>query len=89
MVHWNYRIIKRHHDLQQTVMYSIHEVYYEGGEEIVSWSEEPITITSYSTKNGLKKQLNTILEDAWSVPVLDYDKLLKSVSKVFPDVNRS
>jgi len=39
---WNYRVVRKRHEVEETVTFQIHEVYYNESGEIEAWSEHPV-----------------------------------------------
>ena len=70
-MHWNNRII-RHKDENGNLYYAIHEVYYEGEDQICGLTE-PIDIIGDSVED-LKKSYD-LIGKAFASPVLDRDKI--------------
>ncbi len=60
MSHWNYRVIRHEHN-GETWM-EIHEVYYDGNDVVVSYSEFPASVSSSEGVDGLKWVLDKMKE---------------------------
>ncbi len=68
--HWNYRVMR--HVVEDEVIHSIHEVYYDENGKVNGWTQEPIFVSSTEGIEGLRWQL-VEMEKATSKPVLDCD----------------
>ena len=72
---WNYRIIKRKID-DNYCTHAIHEVYYDDNGWAHSWSTDPQWLSSDDGVDGLKADIDAMLE-AFDSPVLDEEELLE------------
>lgn len=84
---WNHRVCKKTHkcDTHETVLYGIHEVYYNEKGEVWAVTEEPVTISTAYIKYEeefddddavatLKEQLERMLR-ALDTPIIDQDTI--------------
>ena len=65
---WNNRIIK--HEKDDTVWYSVHEVFYSENGGVNGYTEDPITILG-ETVEDVKSQLEMITKDIEKHEVID------------------
>lgn len=65
---WNNRIVK--HEKDDTVYYSVHEVFYKEDGGIYGYTENPITILG-ETVEDVKSQLEMIMKDIEKHEVID------------------
>ena len=65
---WNNRIVK--HEKDDTVHYSVHEVFYKEDGGIYGYTENPITILG-ETVEDVKSQLEMIMKDIEKNEVID------------------
>ena len=65
---WNNRIVK--HEKDDTVYYSVHEVFYKEDGRIYGYTENPITIFG-ETVEDVKSQLEMITKDIEKHEVID------------------
>jgi hypothetical protein len=65
---WNNRIIK--HEKDDTVWYSVHEVFYHENGGINGYTEDPISIVG-ETVSDVKTQLEMIMKDIKKHEVID------------------
>ena len=85
---WNHRTCKKTHkcDTHETVLYGIHEVYYNEKGEVWAVTEEPVTISTAFVKDmeefddegavaALKEQLERMLR-ALDTPIIDQDTII-------------
>ena len=87
---WNNRIVK--HEKDDTVWYSVHEVFYNKNGGINSYTEDPITILG-ETVEEVKSQLKMIMRDiekhevidASTVELEDWDEAIKIVEEDIED----
>ena len=75
---WNHRVVRRtytHTHRDDTILYQIHEVYYneDGHLTINSITEEPIRIME-ETMDDLKKTVERLTK-CLEYPIIDYDTL--------------
>ncbi len=42
MSHWNYRVLKKHHEKTGTTIFQIHEVYYDDKNQIKTWTQSSV-----------------------------------------------
>ncbi len=73
---WNYRIIK--HDLRRPTYFAVHEVFYDDGGNITSWTSDAIDLTGGSRKDILAT-LAQITDDL-KTPVL-YETTMHKIDK--------
>lgn len=77
MSYWNYRVIQKEHlgqnvDLNERCSFGIYEVYYDDNGNITSCTIEPMD--PYGTTVDDLKECLTMMQKAFSFPVLDYEK---------------
>ena len=65
---WNNRIVK--HEKDDTVWYSVHEVFYHENGGINGYTEDPISIVG-ETVEDVKSQLKMIMKDIEKHEVID------------------
>jgi hypothetical protein len=75
---WNHRVVRRtytHAHRDDTILYQIHEVFYneDGHLTIISITEEPIKIIE-ETMDDLKKTVERLTK-CLEYPIIDYDTL--------------
>ena len=71
---WNYRIFKRKYPEDETVMYELHEAYYNEAKEIVGWTEDPQG-GPVGSMEELLEEMRMKARDTWQSrnDVLDYE----------------
>jgi hypothetical protein len=73
---WNHRVVRRFYPnthMDDSILYEIHEVYYDKDGTIGSITEEPISIME-ETVDDLKKTVERLTKCLES-PIIDYDTL--------------
>ena len=73
---WNHRVVRRtYHNthMDDSILYEIHEVYYDSDGTIGSITQEPISIMEESV-NDLRKTVERLTKCLES-PIIDYDTL--------------
>ena len=72
---WNHRVVRRTYPnthMDDSILYEIHEVYYDDG-KIIGLTEEPIKISEESVY-GLRKTVERLTK-CFEQPIIDYDTL--------------
>lgn len=75
---WNYRVVKR--TVNGTVMFEIYEVYYDETGDIEAMSLSSMSPYGEDDVQELRSDLIYMIQ-AFSKPVLDYDDLLRKLTK--------
>lgn len=74
---WNYQAIKEESDGE--TVFCVHECYYKKG-QLWAWTTEPVHAQG-ETLEGLQEDLEYMLEDVRSRPVLDMEQLRERVKE--------
>lgn len=84
MKHWNYRLILHDSGDQMLWWVGLHEVYYDEQDEIVNWTELPITfqvsLDDYApeeARDDVILSLTRALKNAQEKPMLKLSDLIK------------
>ena len=73
---WNHRVVRRFYPnthMDDSILYEIHEVYYDKDGTIGSLTQEPISIME-ETVDDLRKTVERLTKCLES-PIIDYDTL--------------
>jgi len=73
---WNHRVVRRTYPnthMDDSILYEIHEVYYNEDGTIGSITEEPISIIEESVED-LKSTIERLTK-CLTTPIIDYDTL--------------